>query len=301
MNSKIDTRSSFFSWLTLFALAVIWGTSFILMKKGLEVFSSMEVGSLRVVISAVVLLPLAFKNYALHLKKNWKAFLFFAALTNLGPAILFAIAQTKISSSLAGILDSMTPIFTFLIGVLFYSVKFTISQIGGLLLGIVGSGLLILFSGGDLGEVNFFAFFVVLATVLYGVGSNFLSKRFADMNSVALTSLAFMTILPVATLILISSGFINTMTTKPGAWGAFGYITILGVVGTAMSLILFYRLILVTSPVFASTVTYLIPIVAVLWGFIDGEALSIMHIVGVLLIISGVYFINRVSVIPPEP
>jgi len=293
MKEKLRTDSPLFSWFSLGFLALIWGSSFILMKRGLEAYSATEVGALRVVISATVLLPLALRNQKDYLKKYWRHFLFFAALTNLGPAILFATAQTRISSSLAGVLNSMTPIFTFSIGVMFYGAPFKLNQAMGLVLGIAGSGVLILFSGGELGEVNFFAFLVVLATIFYGTGSNFLSKHFKGIHPIALTSLAFMTILPVALIILISSGFITTITTHPKALASFGYIAILAVVGTAMSLILFNRLIQTTSPVFASTVTYLIPIVAVIWGLLDGETLGIWHLLGMVLIISGVYFINR--------
>ncbi len=293
MKEKLRTDNPLLSWFSLGFLALIWGSSFILMKRGLEAYSATEVGALRVVISATVLLPLALRNQKDYLKKYWRHFLFFAALTNLGPAILFATAQTRISSSLAGVLNSMTPIFTFSIGVMFYGAPFKLNQAMGLVLGIAGSGVLILFSGGELGEVNFFAFLVVLATIFYGTGSNFLSKHFKGIHPIALTSLAFMTILPVALIILISSGFITTITTHPKALASFGYIAILAVVGTAMSLILFNRLIQTTSPVFASTVTYLIPIVAVIWGLLDGETLGIWHLLGMVLIISGVYFINR--------
>ncbi|KAA0253230.1 MAG: EamA family transporter [Chlorobiota bacterium] len=278
MKNRIKTDSRLFSWLTLGLLAIIWGSSFILMKRGLEAYSAAEVGALRVVISAVVLLPLALRSYKEYLQKYWKHFLFFAVLTNLGPSILFATAQTRISSSLAGVLNGMTPIFTFSIGVLFFSAPFKVNQAVGLVI--------------ELGEINYFAFFVVLATIFYGLGSNFLSKHFKGIHPVALTSLAFMTVLPVALVVLLSSGFIYTVATHPKALSSFGYIAILAVVGTAMSLILFNRMIQKTSPVFASTVTYLIPIVAVIWGFIDGEALSIWHFVGMALVISGVYFIN---------
>jgi len=170
MKEKLKNNGSFFSWLSLGFLAVIWGSSFILMKRGLEAYSATEVGALRVVISATILLPLALRSHKEYLQKYWKHFLFFAALTNLGPAILFATAQTRISSSLAGVLNSMTPIFTFSIGVLFYGTAFRVNQAVGLVLGIIGSGVLILFSGGELGEINFFAFFC-------GAGNTVLRNR----------------------------------------------------------------------------------------------------------------------------
>ncbi|GAB1348064.1 DMT family transporter [Ignavibacteriales bacterium] len=293
MKKHLSTDSKVFPFLSLIVLAVIWGSSFILMKRGLEAYSPIQVGALRVVLSAFVLLPVAWKHYLLYLKKYWKHFLFFACMTNLLPAILFAQAQSQISSSLAGILNSMTPIFTFAIGILLFSSPFKVNQALGLILGIAGSVMLILFGGNGLGDINYYAFFVVLATMFYGLGNNFLRKNFMDIPPVALTAVSFMTVLPVALIILLFSGFIGTATTHPLALQSLGYIVILAIVGTAMSLILFNKLIQTTSAVFASTVTYLIPIVAVGWGLLDGETISIMHIGGLVLIISGIWFVSK--------
>jgi drug/metabolite transporter (DMT)-like permease len=251
------------------------------------------VGALRVFLSGLVLFPLAWQSRKIYLKKHWKKFLFFASLTNLFPAILFALAQSNLTSSLAGIFNSMTPIFTFSIGVLFYSAPFKINQALGLILGIAGSVALILFSGGSLGEINFFVLFIVLATMFYGIGANYLKKNFSGIKAVAITSLSFMTVLPISFVVLLFSGFFRSAFSHPEAATSFLAILVLAVVGTAMALILYNKMIQTTSPVFASTVTYLIPIIAVLWGFLDGEVLSTFHFVGMGLIISGVYLINK--------
>ncbi len=295
MRRLLRTDSKIFPFLSLGILALIWGSSFILIKRGLEAYSPVQLGALRVVLSGIVLLPFAIKSYKQYLKQYWKKFLFFATVSNLLPAILFAKAEMELSSSLTGILNSTTPIFTFLIGIVIYKSKFRFNQAFGLTLGITGSVVLILFSGGDLGEINFYAFFVVLATLFYGISSNFLKKNFSSINPIALTSLAFMTVLPVAFIILTFSGFFSTAFTHPNALSSFFYILILAVVGTAMALMLFNKVIQETSPVFASTTTYLIPIVAVIWGVLDGETISVWHIAGMALIISGIWFINKVS------
>ncbi|MBN8545443.1 MAG: DMT family transporter [Ignavibacteria bacterium] len=293
MKKHLRSDSKVFPFLSLIVLAVIWGSSFILMKRGLEAYSPIQVGALRVVLSALVLLPVAWKHHHQFLRKYWKHFLFFACVTNLLPAILFAQAQSQISSSLAGILNSMTPIFTFGIGIIFFASPFKVNQAAGLIMGIAGSVMLILFSGGGLGNINYYALFVVLATMFYGMGNNFLRKHFMGIPPVALTAVSFLTVLPVAFTILVLAGFFGTVTTHPLAMQSLGYIFILAIVGTAMSLILFNKLIQTTSAVFASTVTYLIPIVAVAWGLLDGETISIMHIGGLILIISGIWFVSK--------
>lgn len=288
---KSDHR--YFPLFILVFLAVIWGSSFILIKRGLDAFSPVQVGALRVTISALVLAPFAVLHLKKYLKEHWAWFLLFATLSNLMPAILFAVAESQISSSLAGILNSMTPIFTFIIGVLFFSSPFRRNQLIGLSLGITGSVLLILKSSGTgFGNINFYAFFVVLATIFYGFSSNIVKKRFSEIPPAALTSLSFLTILPISVVLLLSTDIYGAIATHEMALASLGYITILSVVGTAIALVLFNKLIQTTTPVFASTVTYLIPVVAVVWGFIDGEHVDILHIISMGMIVGGIYFIN---------
>ncbi|MCF8262105.1 MAG: DMT family transporter [Melioribacteraceae bacterium] len=280
--------------LILIFLAIIWGSSFILIKKGLVAFSPGQVGTLRVVFAFLILSPIAFKHFKTHFKKHWKEMLALGLLSNLIPAILFSAAEVGLSSSLAGILNALTPIMTMIIGALFFTTAVRGNQILGITVGFIGS-LMISFvgNGGELGTFNFYALFVIIATICYGISANMVKKFFSGMSANVFSSLAFFSITPIALIYLVSTDFILILTTHPDAFSSLFYIFILGTIGTALALLLFYRIIQNTNAVFATTVTYLIPIVAVLWGFVDGENLYPLHFVGMLLIIVGVYFSNK--------
>lgn len=278
----------------LIMLAFIWGSSFILMKKGLESFPPAQVGTVRLVFAFLVMLPIALKHIKPTYVKNWKLILITGLIGNVGPAILFAVAQTKISSSLAGILNSLTPIFTLVAGLFFYASKIRGGQIIGLILGLAGC-VMITFIGaeGSLGDFNFFALFVVIATICYGVSGNMIKYYFNDIRPLPLTALIMFSNGPIALVYLLTTDFPTRLMTVDGAWMSLWYIFLLGAFGTAFALMFFYKLIQMTSAVFGSVVTYLIPIVAVIWGVIDGETLYPLHFVGMALIIGGVYIVNK--------
>ena len=280
--------------LILILLSIIWGSSFILIKKGLESFSPLQVGTLRVVFAAAVLLPLAFKNLTVVFKEHWKLIFFFGLISNLIPGVLFALAETGLSSSLTGVLNSVTPIFTLLIGVLVFNSLFDKRQIFGLIIGFAGS-VTIAFVGseGGIGTFNYFALFVIISAMLYGLTSNMVKVYFFNIHPAVLTSLALFSVAPFALTYIIFSDFIQILSNSTGSWESLFYIFILGAVGTAFALIFFNKLIQITSPVFASSVTYLIPIIAVFWGIIDGETLYPLHFLGMILILAGVYFVNK--------
>lgn len=278
----------------LILLALIWGSSFILIKRGLDSFTAAQVGTIRVSFACLVMLPIAVKHLRTVYKYNWKKILTLGFVANLMPAILFAAAETGLSSSLAGILNSLSPIFTIIIGTMFFKVPMNNKQILGLVVGFAGSiGLSFIGAGGELGSFNFYALFVILATLFYGISGNMVKAYFSNIGSVTLTSLAMFSIGPFGFAYLLTTDFVYKMQTLDGAWASLGYLFILGAVGTAFALVLFNRLIQLTSAVFASTVTYLIPIAAVIWGIIDGESLFFMHFVGMALIILGVYIVNK--------
>ena len=279
----------------LIILALIWGTSFILMKRGLVVFSADEVGALRVSAACLVLLPFAFTNLkALPKSQFWKPFLS-GMLGIFIPAFLFATAQTRMESSIAGVMNSLTPIFTLIIGIIIFNQRFKPLAVVGFLLSLGGTILLILSrSGGQLGGVNYFAFLIVIACICYGCNVNFLKFQLSGLSSMTITSLALLFIGPLAILyLLVFTDFTSNLAETPGAWAACGYIVLLGVMSTAVATLLFTRLIKISSPIFASSVTYLIPIVAVIWGVLDGEHLYSGHYIGMATIIGGVYLANR--------
>jgi len=288
-------NSRFTAFSLLIILAIIWGTSFILMKRGLLVFSADEVGALRVTAASLVLLPFAiFKLREMPRTEYWKPFL--SGLMGIFfPAFLFATAQTQIESSIAGILNSLTPIFTLIIGVVIFQQKFKPLAAIGFLLSLGGTVLLIISrSSGSIGSINYYAFLIVIACVFYGSNVNFLKFKITGLSSMTITSLALLFIGPLAMVYLFGfTGFVSKLTDTPGAWSAAGYVVLLGIMSTSVATLLFTKLIKISSPIFASSVTYIMPIVAVMWGVLDGEQLYTGHYLGMATIIGGVYLANR--------
>lgn len=291
----MKTADKYYTIFALLLLSIVWGSSFILIKKGLEGFDPLQVGTIRIVFAFIVLSPFALKKINPLLIERWSLFLIFGLVANLIPAILFALAETGLSSSLTGVLNSLTPIFTMLIGIIFFSTTVNKKQFIGLMIGLSGSSLISFVSGtGGLGEFNFYVLFVVLATVLYGFAGNMVKKLFQDINSLTLTSLSFLLTGPIALIVLLLfTDFTTRLNQNPAAMSSLGYLFILGAVGTALALLFFYKLIQMTSAVFGSTITYLIPIVAVMWGIVDGETLFTLHFAGMGFIIAGVYIVNK--------
>jgi len=286
--------SNFYPILMLIFLAIIWGSSFILIKKGLLAYSPVQVGTLRIVFACIVLLPIAIKHFQPLFKSNWKQLIVLGTIANLAPAILFAFAETKLSSSLAGMLNSLTPIFTIIIGVVFYKIKINVPLAIGLGLGLIGSVILSLVgSGGELGTFNIYALFVIAATILYGIAGNLIKSYVGKIDPVVLVSLTMLTVGPFSLLFLLTTDFIQKTSSHPEAVFSLISIFILGAIGTAFALAIFNKLIKKTNAVFASSVTYLIPIAAIAWGIIDNEALFPFHFVGMGIIILGIFLINR--------
>ena len=267
------------------------------MKRGLVVFSAWELGSLRVAAASIFLLPVAFVKLrdleAPHYPK-----LFASGLMGIFfPAFLFALAQTKLESSVTGIMNSLTPICTLLVGVIFFQQQFRRQSIIGIVLGLAGTVILVLANtGGKLGGVNFFAVFVILACIFYATNLNFIKYRITDLKALTITSVSLMLIGPLALIYLFGfTDFTHKLQTHDGAWVAFGYILLLGFMSTSLATILFNKLVKISSPLYTSSVTYLIPVVAVLWGLFDGESLYFGHFAGMAAIILGVYLANRKS------
>ncbi len=275
-------------WIVLGLLSLIWGTSYILMKKGLESFSAMQVGSLRITITFLCLLPTAIKNLKYLTRTNILSFLIIGLFGSVIPAFLFPLAETRISSSLAGMLNSLSPVFTLVLGVAFYEKKAIKSQITGIVLGLIGAAGL-LYSGSL--TFNLYGLLVVLATIMYGLSSNEVSKV-KGINGFKITALSFFVSSPPAIIYLLFSDLSAPVQTENWIRNLC-FIGILAILGSATALAIFYVLIRDTSPVFGSMVTYLIPIVATLWGFADNERFSSSMILSVVFILAGVFIINR--------
>jgi drug/metabolite transporter (DMT)-like permease len=283
------------AWLLLLLLTLIWGSSFILIKRGLDVFSAGEVGALRMLAASLVMAPLAIKRLR---SINRKQFIFLLSVGFAGsffPAFLFAKAETRIDSSMAGVLNALTPMFVVLIGAFFYRQRISLRIAIGLLVGFTGTAMLMTTNAdGLLSGINFYAFYIVLATVFYGMNVNIIKYNLHGIPAITLTSISMFLVLPVAAVYLFgSTEFMNKMQTHNLAWHSLGYIVVLGIFGTAVAMTLFNKLVQLTSPVFTSSVTYLIPIVAVMWGLFDGEILLWGHYLGMGAILFGVYITNR--------
>jgi len=291
------TSKSWFPYVVLFFLALTWGSSFILIKRGLEVYSSNEVGALRVVITWLFLLPIALRRMKGFSLNHWLLFAVVGVVGSLAPAFLFAAAQKGIDSSLAGILNSLTPLFTLILGMIFFRLKPMWFNIFGVILGLAGAAGLVSVSGSGSFTFNVgYALLIVLAAIMYAVNVNVIKAFLQSVHPVTITSLAFFVIGPATAIYLFGfTHFTETLQTGDRALAGLGYIAILAIVGTGIALMLFNRVIQMTSAVFASSVTYFIPIIALMWGIADGETFKPGFVLFVLLVIIGVLLVNTTT------
>jgi len=243
---------------------------------------------MRIIITGLSLLPVAINNLPKLTRLNIKSILIIGFFGSGIPAFLFPLAQTRIESSMAGMLNSLSPVFTLLIGIMFYKQHMIRSQVAGVFLGLIGAAGLLY--NGSL-SFNLYGIFVVLATILYGISTNEVSK-IKGINGLQITSLAFFVMIPFALIVLLSTDLQAAVKTEHWVLN-LGYIAVLSVFGSAIALALFYLLVRDTSPVFAAMVTYFIPVIATLWGLADNEHLAPHMLISVLLILAGVYLINR--------
>lgn len=294
MNDSSSKNLSY-AWVILIILTLIWGSSFILIKRGLDAFSANEVGALRIVAAAVVMIPTAFRK--LYTLKKQHFFWIFSVgfFGSLIPSFLFAIAETKLDSSIAGVLNALTPLFTVIVGIIFFHQYITKRIIIGLIIGFAGTMVLVSAGAeGFLANLNYYALFILLATLFYGFNVNIIKFKLSGVDAITLTSLSMLFVLPISLYYLLAhTPFVSTMSSHPLAWDSFFYVVLLGIMSTAVAMTMFNKLVQISSTIFASSVTYLIPIIAVVWGLLDNEVLLLQHYVGMLVILIGVYITNR--------
>lgn len=279
----------------LLLLSLIWGTSFILIKQGLKVFAPDEVGAIRVTAAAIFLLPLALMRIK-ELKSGDHFKLFLSGMMGIFiPAFLFATAQTNLNSSLAGILNTLSPVWTMIIGALLFGQRFRGYAVLGIIISFAGTILLTLSrSGNAITGINAYAFLIVLACALYGANLNWLKFRVQNLSTLTITSVSILFIGPLGAIYLFGfSDFTQKLTTEPGALKALGFLLILALMSTAVANLLFTKLLKISTPLFSSSVTYIMPIVAVMWGVLDGEKLQPGHFVGMAAMLGGVYLANK--------
>lgn len=284
-------------WPLLIVLALVWGSSFILMKRGLyldgtAMLSPWQLATVRLSVAWLALSPFLIKHYA-YLRKHALPLLGAGVLGNGIPAFLFATAQSRIDSSLSGMLNSLTPLMTLLAGVLLFGTRVRLIHVMGILLGLVGAAGLIA-SGRVDGPltVSFYAALPVLGTICYGLSGNIVKRHLYGVPPIATAALALTFVGPISLVLAWDSGLPETLRTVPGAWNALGHVVVLAVMSSAVALVLWNVLLQRTSALRASSVTYLMPVVAIGWGLLDGETISGIQFGMIALVLSGVYIVS---------
>ena len=276
-------------WVYLIALALVWGSSFILIKRGLLGLTPMQLGSLRIIFAAIFLLLIGFKSLSKIPPYQWKYIALTATLGTFIPAFLFSIAQTQIDSSVSAILNSLTPLNTMILGGLAFGLSFKRSQVFGVIIGLLGTFLLIINGAIHHPEQNYYyAILIIIASICYAINVNLIKKYLSDLSPLSITTGNFLVLLFPALIILFFSGFFEVIAVER-VQESILYIVVLGVVGTGIANIIFFKTIQISSPVFATSVTYLIPVVAFSWGLLDNEMLTPVQFLGAFIILIGVY------------
>ncbi len=291
-------RDEWLKWVIMLVLALIWGSSFILMKRGLyhegqPVLSAWQMASARLAIAWLTLSPLLVIHWRLY-RTHWLPILGTGVLGNGIPAFLFAAAQTHIDSALSGMLNSLTPLFTLLVGVIFFRHQLKVIHIIGILTGLVGAAGLIAWKKADgLPPWNVYALLPVIATALYGCSANIVKRHLHMLPAAATACLALTFVGPIGLLGTFATGLPATLEEHPHGWSSLGFVALLAVFGSAISLVLWNALLKRTTAVWASSVTYLMPVVAIGWGVLDGETLTAPQYAMIALVLCGVWLVTR--------
>lgn len=280
-------------WILFSALCIIWGSSFFLMKVGMRELSAYQVASIRILSAGLVLLPFVKKAWQSIPRAQVGRVMLSGLIGSFFPAFLFCMAETKIDSALAGILNALTPLFTLLVGILFFQLKARVLQILGTLIGFLGLTLLMVSGTGfQWGNVGY-SMLVILATLFYGLNVNMVGRHMKEIGALDIASLAFVMLIPPSALILAYSGFFQMPLLNKSVLLSIATAGVLGIVGTAIASIIFYMLVKRAGPVFASLVTYGIPFVAVFWGILRNEQINERQLFCLLIILVGVYLVNK--------
>ena len=283
-------KTTLISWGILLLLSLVWGSSYILIKKSLLAFTPLQVACLRLSISAIAFFPVFLWHFRTIDWSKLKYLVIVGVTGSALPAILFSTAQTEISSSVAGVLSSLAPLFTLIIGILFYGATIIWSKITGILVGLLGAISLIVFgqNAGIEGDL-WYGLLILIGCVCYAISSNTVKASLQEMSSVKISAVAFFIVGFPCLIYLLSTNILEVIRTDEHGLTSLGAVTVLALAGTVMATVLFFKLVQMTNPVFASLVSYLIPIIAISLGAYDGEPITILHLLGMVLILSGVY------------
>jgi len=282
-------------WLFLLILSVIWGSSFILIKKSLLGLTPYQLGALRTIITGVFLLIVGLNSLKSIKKSEWKWVIISGFLGSFIPAFLFAIAETEIDSAITSILNSLVPLNAILLGFAIFKIGFTRRQLIGVIIGFFGTSILIL-KGADLNpDQNYlYAGFVIISTVMYAFNVNIIKKYLQNVKPLSIAAGNYVAIMIPAIVILLFTDFFSSETfNQPDFKMSIVYVVILSFFGTAVAKVLFNTLVQISTPVFASSVTYVMPVVALGWGLLDGETFGPLQILASAIILLGVYLANK--------
>lgn len=278
-------------WLTFALLAFIWGGSFILIKKGLIHFTAIEVGALRIALSAIAFVPI-FLVSKVAFPKGKVLLVTLVVLTGNGiPAFMFALAETRLGSAVTGVLNSLTPIFALLMGVFFFGTPLKRHHFIGLALGCLGIAVLMI--GEKDWHVSSYVIFVVLGTLCYGLSANLIKRYCQDVHPIAITTVGFFSLGIISLVILGVSGAFEKMAYTDTWTESLIPLMALALICTVFANILFYWLIQRTTAVFGSAIAYAIPCMALVWGSLDGEIITWFQLAGFGFIIAAVYALRR--------
>lgn len=288
-------QNSTLKWIYLVVLSIIWGSSFILIKKGLVGLTPIQLGALRILFTSFFLLLIGWKSLRTIKKQDWKWVVISGILGTGLPVFLFAYAETEIDSAIAAILNSSVPLLTLLLGLIIFGARFLKRQLAGVLIGLAGATALILIGASINPSQNYwYALLVICAGVMYAFNVNIIKRYMQDISAIAIATGNFVFLIPPALILLFYSDFFNQeLLNSQEVQLSLGYIVILALFGTAMAKVMFNKLVQISNPVFASSVTYLMPIISVMWGVLDGEKFTIMQLFASLVIIIGVYLVNK--------
>ena len=281
------------AWTLMIILSLLWGSSFLLLSKSLTVFSPHDVNGLRMIFAALVLSFYFFPNIKKIPKDRWIYILLSGYLGFLVPFLLIAIGQTHVKSSMTGVLMSLNPALTLVFAVLFFKTKLKITQAIGVLIGLAGC-MMVSFIGpqGGFGDFNYFTLYIVMAMILFSTSVNVVKEKLSDIDAVLVVAASMVVIAPVCITFLLFSDFTTIMKSHPDAWEYLGYTAILGVIATGIPYVMYYKVIMLSNVVFASTANYYTALVALVLGIFFGNPIYPMDYVAIALIMTGVLIVG---------
>lgn len=289
--NQIEGQPTLRHWGVLILLTLVWGTSFILIKKGLNSFSGMQVGALRITIAFLFFIPVAWPALLRIPRKILWYLLVIGIFSSFIPSFLIPIGQQETDSSTAGILVSLTPLSTYIWGISLFRQEASVRRTLGVLTGLVGASILVMDPNTPMG-FNVSAIYILASSIMYGLSGNIVHRHLKHIDSTDITAVSFVLIGLPALVYLLTTDFVFIMQTDNQAWWSLGAVTLLAIVGTAMALLLYWKLVQQTDPVFGSTTTYLVPVIAILWGLADGERLFTHQFFGFALILMSVFLVR---------